>query len=143
MFPLMATPKRNLTPKRLAARERSRRAYELRVAGASFDRIADTLDFADESGARKAVAAFVERLERETVDQARYLELDRLDRMLIAITEQIRKGHLGAIDRALKIMERRSKLLGLDAPTKTDVTSGGQPISVTFNQVPARDEPPG
>jgi hypothetical protein len=32
-------------------------------------------------------------------------------------------------------MERRAKLLGLDAPTKTDVTSGGDKITVTIKGI--------
>ena len=46
--------------------------------------------------------------------------MERLDGLLLALAGPIKAGHLGAIDRALHIMERRARLLGLDAPTKTD-----------------------
>lgn len=52
-------------------------------------------------------------------------EVSRLDGMLGGIWVDARKGNLSAIDRVLKIMERRAKLLGLDAPTKHAV--GGDP----------------
>jgi len=44
------------------------------------------------------------------------LELSRLDRALYAIWGDVISGKLPAIDRFLKISERRSKLLGLDKP---------------------------
>jgi hypothetical protein len=42
--------------------------------------------------------------------------------MLLALWPQVLKGNQGAIDRALRVMERRAKLLGLDAPTRQEVT---------------------
>lgn len=41
-------------------------------------------------------------------------ELSRLDGMWTELHAKARKGDLGAIDRALKIMDRRSRYLGLD-----------------------------
>jgi len=58
----------------------------------------------------------------ETAEEIRRLELERLDAMLFAIGPEVRKGSYGAIDRALKIMERRARLLGLDAPVKGALT---------------------
>jgi len=52
------------------------------------------------------------------------LELERLDAMQAAIWDDAMNGHLGAIDRVLKIMERRAKLLGLD---QLDVTQQPEP----------------
>jgi hypothetical protein len=46
------------------------------------------------------------------------LELKRLDTALNAIFEDVQNGKLEAVDRLLKIMERRAKYLGLDAPTR-------------------------
>jgi hypothetical protein len=44
----------------------------------------------------------------------RQLELERLDRLLIALWDLATGGSLGAIDRVLKVMQRRAELLGLD-----------------------------
>ena len=49
------------------------------------------------------------------------LELARLDVAQRAIWKKVVKGDLAAIDRLLKIMQRRAKLIGLDAPVKLDV----------------------
>jgi len=46
------------------------------------------------------------------------LELERLDVMLLALWRRVQNGDERAIDRALKIEERRAKLLGLDAPIR-------------------------
>ena len=44
------------------------------------------------------------------------LQHQRLDVALNGIWENVAKGHLGSIDRFIKIEERRAKLLGLDEP---------------------------
>jgi len=53
--------------------------------------------------------------------QVRSLELERLDVYLLAIARDVQKGDFLAIDRALKISERRAKLLGIDAPIQLKV----------------------
>jgi hypothetical protein len=50
-------------------------------------------------------------------------ELAKLDEIEIKVAANARAGHEGAIDRVLKVMERRAKYLGLDAPTKVDVNA--------------------
>ena len=70
-----------------------------------------------------------------SVDQWVQLESHRLDRAINAIWDKVADGDLNAIDRALKIMERRARLLGLDTPsvTRLEGTDGG-PIQT--QQVP-------
>ena len=59
---------------------------------------------------------------REEAAQVRDLELQRLDDLyLIAYRTIISGNSLAGIDRCLRIMERRAKLLGLDAAAKVDV----------------------
>ena len=45
--------------------------------------------------------------------------------MLQGLWPRARKGEAAAVDRVLKIGERRAKLLGLDAPTRTALQGGG------------------
>lgn len=73
-------------------------------------------------------------------EEVRTLELERLDRMLDAIWGQVTQGHLGAIDRALRISERRARFEGLDAALKTDVTSGGEAITFIITKRDETDE---
>ncbi|MFD8597518.1 hypothetical protein ACFV1L_21200 [Kitasatospora sp. NPDC059646] len=67
------------------------------------------------------------------VEALRALEDARLDRLfLVAYRRAVRDGELPAIDRALRIMERRARLRGLDRPLRTEISGpDGGPIEVT------------
>jgi hypothetical protein len=66
----------------------------------------------------------------EIAEDVRQMELERLDVMQHALWDRIEAGDVRAIDTALRVCERRSKLLGLDAPTRTDLTSDGESLNV-------------
>jgi len=105
------------SPRRLQAAKKQVKALELRVQGLSFRQIALELKYKGPSGAHKAVDAALERTIREPADQLRQLELERLDRLQIMPYKQATViGDPKATASVLKIMERRAKLLGLDAP---------------------------
>jgi hypothetical protein len=73
------------------------------------------------------------RWQREQISQMAEViavETVRLDRALNAIWDKVLAGDRGAINTMLKIMERRTRLLGLDAPHAVDLTSEGQPVVV-------------
>ena len=55
----------------------------------------------------------------EDAEKLRTLELQRLDSLFIKMYEQAENGNQGAVDRCIRIQERRSKLLGLDLPLDT------------------------
>jgi hypothetical protein len=103
---------------RVRAHERHLQALELRKAGATYEVIAHQLGYASARGAHKAVASALKTTLREPADAVRELELTRLDAMLLPLWRRVQKGDERAIDRALKIEERRAKLLGLEAPTR-------------------------
>lgn len=110
------------TKTRMSYRERQAAALELRLAGQEYAAIADELGYANKSGAYKAVQNALTAIIREPAEQLVTLEVARLDAMLRAVWKRIvGKGELGAIDRALKIMERRARLLGLDKPIEFDL----------------------
>ncbi len=104
--------------KELNALEKQMQALELRKAGVSYSRVAEVLGYASASGAHKAVSSALKKTLQEPAAELRTLEIERLDAMLSAIWASVKQGQYGAQDRALKIMERRAKLLGLDAPVK-------------------------
>ena len=101
-------------PKAVAAAERQSEALALRKRGLSFEAIAATLGFASRSGAYEAVRAGLDKTLREPSEDLRKLELARLDAMQESIYEAVMGGDLDAISTALRISERRSRLLGLD-----------------------------
>ena len=71
----------------------------------------------------------------------RTLELERLDKLWFAMYRQATQGNQGAVDRCIRIMERRAKLLGLDAPTKTELsTKDDKPISIIEVILPRGDD---
>src|SRR3990167_2042270 len=65
----------------------------------------------------------------EKAEEIRAIETARLDVMLHAIAAKVRSGDLPAIDRVLKIMDRRAALWGLDAPKHQVLTGAdGGPV---------------
>lgn len=56
----------------------------------------------------------------EDINSIRQMELDRIDSVLPKIMMSARSGDLKAIDTMLKLMDRRSKYLGLDAAQKQE-----------------------
>ena len=109
---------------RIAHAERRTQYLNLRKAGYTYERIG-----AQFGVSRQAVCDVVVRAlksqQAESVGDLRALENERLDDMLRAIYAQAVKGDTGAIDRILRIMERRAKLWGLDAPVQSVVDNGG------------------
>lgn len=102
-------------PRNIRARELEAQALELRKAGATYQQIADRLGVAL-SSTQRAVARALERMVVEPATDVRILEVARLDQLLLGLWGAAVKGDTAAVDRALRIMERRASLLGLDAP---------------------------
>lgn len=107
---------------KVKALDRQLQALELRKAGASYRQIANALGFKGPSGAHAAVAQALTDTLSEATDALRTLEAERLDALMVALWKTATQGNQGAIDRVLKVMERRARLLGLDAPVKSEVT---------------------
>ena len=113
----MATRKRKSVPPEQFDKEN--KVLELRRSGETWERIAVAVGYANASGTQKAYARVVSRVQRESVDEIRDLELDRLDRIQRAFwTPAIVDRDKRAAEVVLKVMDRRAKLLGLEAPTK-------------------------
>lgn len=94
---------------------RARMAFELRKVGASYEMIADKLGYANANSCESAIR---ERLQRsykpDDVEHVVQMELARLDALQLVAWRRAQDGDLRAIDRIIKIMERRAKYLGLD-----------------------------
>ncbi len=120
--------------RRSQAAEREKLAFALRVAGMTYAQIAERLGVTT-AGAYKMVKRVLERTRKETdeaADELRRLEVERLDALLLTLWKSATSGNLGAVDRVLRVMERRARLLGLDAPTRQDITSGGETLKVVL-----------
>lgn len=102
--------------------DKQRRALELRKAGATYSQIAQVLGYTERGGAYKAVMQALRDTVQEPADEVRHLETERLDALLRAMWPQAMEGKGWAVDRCLAVMDRRARLLGLDAPTRTAIT---------------------
>lgn len=100
--------------------ERQQKALELRRMGLGYAEIGAQLGIGKSQSHRLVVEALEDAIAQINLDadHLRAEEVSRLDGMLRGLWPDARKGNLGAVDRVLKIMERRAKLLGLDAPVK-------------------------
>ena len=98
------------------------RALHLRRGGLTFEEIAAELQV-DEKRARRLCSDAMEDARAqvaETAKELQALEVSRLDSMLNSIWDSAMRGNLAVIDRVIKIMERRAKMLGLDAQERLD-----------------------
>lgn len=123
--------KQRASAKLIAQREKEQRALELRKAGLTYDEIAKSLEMS-KNGVWKAVNRVLEDVADEAKKEAtglRALEALRLDDLQKSLWARARKGDLAAMDRIIRVLERRAKLLGLDAPVKAALTDPeGAPV---------------
>lgn len=131
-----------LTQRRRAVETVERRvlALNMRRAGATYATIGAALGIAENSALRLVQRA-LNAMQRESADGVRRMELERLDAMWAAAWPGIELGDPAAIRSGISIMERRAKLLGLDAPTQTQVAQISE-VQVVFVDDPiAAPEP--
>lgn len=110
--------RRKTAPQMVDAALSQTEALRLRQSGATFQQIADRLGYSDRSGAHRAVMAALKESVTEPNAEMRSLELSDLASLQDALWPSANAGDQGAVDRVLKIMERRAKILGLDAAPK-------------------------
>lgn len=91
--------------------EKATKALELRVAGAPYERIADTVGYRSPAEARRAVDAALAAFTAQEDSALRKLELARLDAMFLGLWPKARTGQHLAVDRCLAIMRERAELL--------------------------------
>lgn len=107
---------------KVAILERQLLALDLRKQGYSYRQIAKRLEISlglaykyiqDELDA-------LAQMKSESADGIRQLELERIDMLMKGLAPMAQVGHIGAVNAYLNCMERRAKLLGLDAPVKQE-----------------------
>lgn len=102
---------------------RALKAYDLRITGMSYRNIGSELNVSHQT-AFTDVLAVMEEIREETRKEARHyrdLDLKRLDELQGAAWPKAIEGNQQAILNVMRIMERRAKLLGIDAPIKVDI----------------------
>ena len=127
-----AQPIENPDRKEWELLEKERKVVDLRHMGITFEVIAKEVGYASPSGAYHAYERALARYPKETIDRKRELAETRIERLLAGVWTKALRGEIPAIMATIKIFERQAKLLGLDAPqkTETDITvyEGGSEI---------------
>lgn len=102
--------------------EKRARALELHLAGATYQVIADQLGYASKASAHKLVQDALDELvlPAQSAD-ALQTAVARLDAMLVGLWPKARRGDGAAVDRVLRIEERRMALAAL--AVELDATS--------------------
>ena len=142
--------------------ETDHRAAGLKNRGLSYRKIATEMGWANPSTAFYAVQRAIADIPREDTEELIARELLKLDYMEEQAAEIMHKHHchisasgkvvtldgeiitddgpaLQAMDRLLKIADRRAKLLGLNAPTRTELTGkDGGAIEIENRSVEAK-----
>lgn len=125
--------------------ERDAEFLELRKRGLAYRAIAAQTGY-DVKTVHEAVKRCMAAVTEEPAQEVRQLELERLDDMWTAVMKVLEAKHftvsqgrivylgdepleddgpvLAAVDRLLRIQERRSKLLGLDSAVKQEISGG-------------------
>lgn len=112
--------------------ERTLRALELRKQGCTYVAIATELGVSPQA-VHKRVTKVLEVMREEMNEEAkslRQLEAERLDALQTACWHMAMQGNLYAIDRVLRIMDRRARLFGLEQVP--------QPELISFSEVAER-----
>ena len=140
----MARNKNKTSPSTIDAKVRAAKALELRMEGMKFDDIANELGYNSKQAAFDAVSRELKAITREPAEEVLRIDLERLDRMWGIHYLNAQAGDAIALSACMRIMERRARLLGLDAPSKNEVTGkDGSPIAPPVFNVSFENGGPG
>ncbi|QIG42036.1 hypothetical protein G5V58_03950 [Nocardioides anomalus] len=95
------------------ARLKRSKALELAADGLPYEQIARRAGYAHRGSAHRAVFKALAEVEAENAEQLRQLEVDRLDELQAGLWEKAVSGDLAAATSVLRIIDLRSRLLGL------------------------------
>lgn len=119
-------PRTPTRPARLQARERDRRALEMRMQGLTFSAIGVELGVTRQA-AEQAVRRSLEETKAaiaERADELRAIEMERLEKITEVLWPRVLEGDLRAIDRVLRTRESFRRLTGLDLSQETGTAVG-------------------
>lgn len=115
--------------------DKYREVVRLRAAGLTFEEIGNQVGYASRSGAKEAYDAALRYWGRESVDQLRTIEGERLEQLWrftfgrILSTPETTDEFVKLVNTAVRISGQRSSLFGLDAPKQVELTGeNGDPI---------------
>ena len=114
---------------KVATHSKRVRCVELATQGMSYDEIAKAVGYSNRGGAYKAVSAALRAKQVEAVDELRVVELERLDALQRSCWDAALEGDIASVDRVLKVIAARVRLLGLDQLQDKPALGGGRLVS--------------
>ena len=132
-------PESKMSPRRVSAVDKQRQSLELRMAGRTWQEIADVVGYRDHSGAVRAVESALQRTLQEPSNQYRALTLERLTKVLQVFWPNMLQGDHGAARMVLQTLTDIRKLMGLDAPVQVEHGGSGTPIRHEVISIDATD----
>ena len=111
-----------LSKRRIEAQTKQHQALELRMAGRTWQEIADHLGYAGHTGAYEAVKADLARSNHEAVADYRHLTLGRLTKILQIHWPLMLQADPTATRLCLQTIKDMRDLMGLDSPSKFEHT---------------------
>lgn len=118
--------------KRKEAQEKRAQALALKVAGATNEQIVEAGIYANRGTVSRELKKALADITHDVATDVLKLELTRLDVAQMGIWGAVRSGDVFAIDRLIKIMDRRARYLGLDQPQEADNVSEVREAMVGF-----------
>jgi hypothetical protein len=120
---------RSSRPAQVQARENEQKALSIWIKGATFQQIAAAgFGIATPSGAWRAVHRALARIPKQEADQARQAQLARLQTIRMHLWNHSSTDPIRAAEALIKLEAREARLLGLDMPSKLEVTQEGHGI---------------
>ena len=126
------------TTRELIQWERSAMVLDLYKRGMTMRATAEELN-CTESQVGNDIRSYIDELRRmglQSAAQYRQVQLERIQDSVRAIWPMVLAGRMEAINTLIKLMEREARLLGLDAPTKVDLTAKIRALAEAEGQNP-------
>ena len=118
-----------LSPRRIDAQQKQQQAMELRMAGRTWQEIADHLGYASHTGAYEAVKVALSRSNHEAAEDYRSLTIGRLTKILQIHWPLRHHADNNSTRLCLQTIKDMREVLGLDSPSKFEHTGAdGAPI---------------
>lgn len=104
-------------PRSIAAAEKRRDALLARQKGNSWAEVARIVGYSSAGAAHTAAMQALKEIPYEAANDLRRTELETLNELQLVLRKKLDEKPSGfLVDSILRVMERRAKLLGLDAP---------------------------
>lgn len=122
--------------------ERYREVVRLRSLGLTYEEIADRVGYAGRSGAKEAYDRALELYGRESVDNLRALEGERLEGLWRQTFARVLQNprttseFVALVNAAVRISNSRASLFGLEAPKQVEITGqDGGPVETDVGRI--------